>query len=117
MTIPTDRPNLQLEPTTAGLVVHLIDCRSLNEQTTPAIEAQLLTLADEVGAGALLLDLGNIYYASSIALGMLINLRQKLRGGGGRLTVFGVNEEIYDVIDATRLTHLLDIHREAPPTA
>jgi anti-anti-sigma factor len=116
MTTPTERPNLRVECTDAGPVVRLIDCPSLNEQTTPGIEAQLLALAGELGAVTLRLDLSGVRYASSIALGMLINLRQKLRAAGGQLAVFGVQEEIYDVIDATRLTNLLDIHRERPPS-
>jgi anti-anti-sigma factor len=114
MPIPSDRPNVKLEQTEAGVVAHLVHCTALDEQSTPAIEEQLLGLAGELGSGHLLLDLSGIHYASSIALGMMITVRQKLRTAGGRLTLTGVADEIYDVLDATRLTRLLDI-RKAPP--
>jgi anti-sigma B factor antagonist len=112
---PSDRPNLRIEQTDGGTVVHLIGCRSLNEQTTPAVEEQLMSLAAEVGAAHLLVDLGKVQYMSSIALGMLIGLRQKMRGSSGQLTLLGVSPEIFDLFDATRLTRLLNVHRDDKP--
>jgi anti-anti-sigma factor len=60
-------------------------------------------------------DLSNVHYMSSIGLGMLIGLRQKMRAGGGRLTLRGVSDEIYEMFDATKLTRLLDVQRDNPP--
>lgn len=108
----SDRPNLRIEQTDGKTVVHLIGCRSLNEQTTPAVEEQLLALAAEVGAVHLLVDLSKVHYMSSIALGMLIGLRQKMRGPGGQLTLLGVSPEIFELFDATRLTRLLNVQRD-----
>lgn len=116
MPTPSSRPNLKVEQTEPGVLVRLVHCASLDEQTTPSVEEQLLGLAGEVGAGPVQLDLTDVRYASSIALGMLITVRQKLRAAGGKLTLVGVAEEIYDVLDATRLTRLLDIRRDNPPT-
>jgi anti-anti-sigma factor len=114
MPLPPDRGHLKIEQSEAGVVVHLINCRALDELSTPSIEKELLELAHEVGPVHLLLDLDGVHYASSIALGMLVTLRQKLRTSGGRLTLVGVREEIYEVLDATRLTRLLEINRTTP---
>jgi anti-anti-sigma factor len=115
MASASDRPNLKIEPTDAGIVVHLIGCGSLNEQSTPAVEEQLLSLADEMGPAHLLVDLSNVRYMSSIALGMLIGLRQRMRTTNGQLTLRGVNAEIFDLFDATRLTRLLNVQRGDRP--
>jgi anti-sigma B factor antagonist len=112
----SDRPNLKIEQTGAGTMVHLIGCGSLNEQSTPAVEEQLLSLAGEVGATHLLVDLSKVHYMSSIALGMLIGLRQKMRAYSGQLTLLGVSPEIFELFDATRLTRLLNVHRDEKPS-
>jgi anti-anti-sigma factor len=115
MSSASDRPNLNIEQTNGGTVVHLIGCRSLNEQSTPAVEQQLLSLADEVAGGHLLVDLSKVHYMSSIALGMLIGLRQKMRASSGQLTLLGVSPEIFELFDATRLTRLLNVQRDGKP--
>jgi anti-anti-sigma factor len=112
----SDRPNLSIEETEAGTVVQLIGCGSLNEQSTPAVEEQLLSLAAEVGGGALLVDLSKVRYMSSIALGMLIGLRQKMRASHGQLTLLGVSPEIFELFDATRLTRLLNVQQIDKPS-
>jgi anti-sigma B factor antagonist len=112
----SERSNLRIEQTAEGVVVHLVGCGSLNEQTTPPVEVQLLALAAEQGGAHLLVDLSNVHYMSSIGLGMLIGLRHKMRAAGGRLTLRGVSDEIYDMFDATKLTRLLDVQRDNPPS-
>jgi anti-anti-sigma factor len=109
-----ERANLRVEQAAEGVVVHLIGCGSLNEQTTPPVEVQLLELAAEQSAAHLVVDLSKVHYMSSIGLGMLIGLRQKMRAGGGRLTLRGVSNDIYEMFDATKLTRLLDVQRDPP---
>jgi anti-anti-sigma factor len=111
----SERPNLSIEQTDAGTLVRLIGCGSLNEQTTPAVEEQLLALAGELGGAHLLVDLSKVHYMSSIALGMLIGLRQKTRASNGQLTLLGVSPEIFELFDATRLTRLLNVQRDDKP--
>jgi anti-anti-sigma factor len=108
-------PNLKFEQTDTGAVVRLVGCGALNEQTTPDVEAQLFSLAAELGGVHLVVDLAGVHYMSSIALGMLIGLRSKIRMAGGQLSLRGLSEEIYDMFDATRLTRLLDVHRGCAP--
>jgi anti-anti-sigma factor len=115
MPTPLNRANLKIERTETSVLVHLVGCGSLNEQTTPGVEEQLIGLAAELGAVHLVVDLATVHYMSSIGLGMLIGLRQKLRTAGGQLSTRGVREEIYDMFDATRLTRLLDVHRDHEP--
>jgi anti-sigma B factor antagonist len=111
--MPTaDRPNLKLEPTDTGVLVHLVDCGVLNDVTTPAIDTQLQSVADEVGAASVTLDLGGVTYASSSALAMCLGLCHKLRDAGGQLTLCGLCEHVYEVFDVTGLTRVLNVRRK-----
>jgi anti-sigma B factor antagonist len=60
----------------------------------------------------LLLDFGKVEAISSVELGTLITLHKKLRASGGRLTLFNLRAEIYEVFLVTRLQTLLAICRE-----
>ena len=115
MSTRPDRPNLEVEQTEAGVVARLVGSNSLDEQTTHVVSQQVLGLADELGAAALLLDLGGVHYLTSTALGMLVTLHTRLRDAGGHLTLLGVNDDAYEVFHTTRLTGLLDVRRQDSP--
>ena len=61
----------------------------------------------------LLLDFAHVEYLNSSELGTLINLHKKLRASGGRLTLFNLSADVYEVFAVTRLQTLLGICREA----
>ncbi len=69
----------------------------------------------------LLLDFTNVRALGSEELGTLIGLHKKLVAGGGRLTLFNLTAEVYEVLTISRLHTLLGICREegipAAPTA
>jgi anti-sigma B factor antagonist len=96
-----------------GVVVSLIGCATLNEQTTPAVKDQLLQLAAKLGPVQLLLDLGAIRFLGSTGLGALLALHKQLKAAGGHLIITGVNEEVYEVFEATLLNRVLDVRKEA----
>lgn len=111
---PPDSRHIRLEQTDAGFLARLIDCHSLDEQTTGAIETELSALAEQLGAAPLILDLSGIGFISSTGLGMLIRLNRQLKASGGHLTVVGVSDVVYEVIEVTGLNHLLDVRRDRP---
>jgi anti-anti-sigma factor len=116
MPVPPDR-HVRLETTDTGLTAQLIDCRLLDEQSTPAIEAELFGLTEQLGAGTLFLDLAGLDFMSSVGLGMLIGLHRCLKASGGHLVVLGVSADIYELIEVTGLTRLLDVRRNKPSDA
>jgi anti-anti-sigma factor len=59
----------------------------------------------------LLLDFTNIERITSVELGTLIQLHKRLAAGGGRLTLFNLRTEVYEVFTATRLHTVLGICR------
>jgi anti-anti-sigma factor len=60
----------------------------------------------------LLLDFTNVQYLTSVELGTLIGLHKRMQASGGRLTLFNLNAEIYEVFTVSRLQTLLGICRE-----
>jgi anti-anti-sigma factor len=65
-----------------------------------------------VGEGHLLLDFTNVAHISSEGLGALVSLHKRVRIAGGRLTLFNLSPQIYEVFEVTHLHALLGICRE-----
>jgi anti-anti-sigma factor len=65
-----------------------------------------------LGGGHLLLDFGNVAYVNSLELGTLVGLHNRMRAAGGRLTLFNLSDQVYEVFTTTRLQALLGICRE-----
>jgi anti-sigma B factor antagonist len=75
------------------------------------IATELGDLADRLGESHLLLDFTNVEYISSAELGTLIGLHKKVKASGGRLTLFNLNVDVFEVFAITRLEKLLEICR------
>lgn len=75
------------------------------------IASELEGHTEEMEECHLLLDFTNVEYLTSVELGTLVGLHKKMRGLGGRLTLFNLNPDIYEVFTVTRLQTLLGICR------
>jgi anti-anti-sigma factor len=66
----------------------------------------------------LLLDLGAVRLPSAAGLGRLVTLNQELNSQGGRLMLWNVPAPVYEVLQVTRLTEVLDVRpADAPPAS
>lgn len=63
----------------------------------------------------LLLDFTHVEYLTSVELGTLIGLHKRVKDSGGRLTLFNLNAQVYEVFTVTHLQTLLGICREDVP--
>src|SRR5437588_8089939 len=97
MPSPSDRPNLLVQHKEGGVVVRLIDCDTLNDQSIPRVKDQLTGLIKEEGAVKLLLDLGGVRFMTSDGLGLLVGLHTKVRAAGGHLSLCGVNDALREL--------------------
>jgi anti-sigma B factor antagonist len=75
------------------------------------IAAELEGLTDGLGDGHLLLDFTNVEYITSAELGTLIGLHKRVKAEGGRLTLFNLNPQVFEVFTVTRLETLLVVCR------
>jgi len=76
------------------------------------IATELEGRTDGLGECHLLLDFTNVEYISSVELGTLISLHKRLVALGGRLTLFNLNDQVYEVFTVCRLHTFLTICRE-----
>src|SRR5688572_24950836 len=80
-----------------GIHVRVTGCDSLNEHNVETITNQLNDLVDERRPQIMRLDLSDIGFLTSTALGKLVGLNKKLRGGGGRLTLVNPTETVQEI--------------------
>ena len=73
------------------------------------MEGELEGLTDEPRGCHLLLDFSKVEYLNSDDLVVLINLHKRMQRLGGRLTLFNLNAQVYEVFTVTRLHTLLTI--------
>ncbi|HJT78696.1 MAG TPA: STAS domain-containing protein [Gemmataceae bacterium] len=108
MSLPPERPLLHVER--AGLITRVkVAARELRESNVQAVGEGLLGLAAELSPPRLLLDLGEVTYLTSTALGQLVALHKRVRAADGELVVANVTAAVYEVFRVTRLHQLLDI--------
>src|SRR5579871_6825487 len=75
---------------------------------------ELIGCTEGLAGCHLLLDFTNVDALGSEELGTLIGLHKKLAACGGRLTLFNLAAQVYEVLVVTRLHTLLGICREEP---
>ena len=81
----------------------------LDEQNTQTMGAQLLALVERLQAGWLLLDMKNVTYLTSTALGLFLRVRRELHARGRRLTLCHLGPQLHEVFKVTNLHNLFDI--------
>ncbi len=57
----------------------------------------------------LVLDLADVHYMASAALGRLVGLKKRVASVGGRFTIRHVDHELMEVFRITRLVHVFDL--------
>ena len=71
----------------------------------------LIDRASEKRGVQLVLDLGDVQYLSSTALGKLIKLKKKVMGVRGRLRIENLHSDLREVFRITRFDQVFDIGR------
>jgi len=66
-------------------------------------------LYDLEGSGRLLLDLGNVRFLSSNALGILVNFKKKLDAVGGNLRLCCLAPDLLELLLITKLDRLFEV--------
>lgn len=90
-------------------VVEFSNNKILDEANIADIGAQLATLVDETTDPKLLLDFANVDHLSSAALGMLINVNNRIKGKNGMLRLANIKPQIFEVFVITKLNKLFKI--------
>ena len=90
-------------------IVEFTNNKILDEANIAEIGATINTMIDERNNPKLLLDFGNVDHLSSAALGMLINVNNRIRQKNGQLRLAAIKPQIYEVFVITKLNKLFQI--------
>ena len=104
------RARLEVEDVGKVTIVKFVEERIRDEVQIREIGKQLFELVDgsgdEPGRKILLLNLGNVKYLSSAALGPLLTLNKKLSKAGGILVLCEIDDQLYEVFGFSNLEKL-----------
>ncbi len=104
------RPLLRVEDFGEVTLVRVL-VKELGEEEIQAIGGELSAIADGLDHGQLTLDLGQVRFLTSTALGTFMALHRRLGDRGGQLVLANVTDIVYEVFEVTCLNHVLDIRR------
>ncbi len=84
--------------------------RTLNDISTRALVNDVYTAAGQYPKKPIVLDLGRVRFAPSVALGSLVQLSKSFQIDGRRVVLVSVDQRLRDSIRVTRLDKVLEIH-------
>jgi anti-sigma B factor antagonist len=90
-------------------VVEFTNNKILDEANIAEIGQTLNAMIDERENPKLLLDFSNVDHLSSAALGMLINVNNRIRQKNGQLRLAAIKPQIFEVFVITKLNKLFRI--------
>jgi anti-sigma B factor antagonist len=90
-------------------IVEFTNNKILDEANIAEIGATLNALIDENENPRLLLDFANVDHLSSAALGMLINVNNRVKQRNGQLRLANIKPQIFEVFVITKLNKLFKI--------
>ncbi|CAN5878426.1 hypothetical protein BH23PLA1_BH23PLA1_16900 [soil metagenome] len=94
-----------------GVLVVTVPLGELDDETTVGpLRHNLHTLLDHPVPRKVVLDLENLHYLSSRAVGVILAYFQRLERAGGTLRVACVSPKILPVLDQMRLPKLIDLY-------
>ena len=110
MVTPISAPSLKVSyPHPDHSILRFTGCDTFDEHNAPAVGKQLSLLPDALTGGHVVLDLGDIRYVTSTALGTIIAFNRRIRSAGGRLALANVGALLLEILTVTRLDQLLEI--------
>jgi len=84
--------------------------RSLDDSAVHEVMDDVLTAAAERAGLPVVLDMSQVRFAPSVALGLLVKLSKSFKLDGRRLALIGVHPNVLGSIRVTNLHTVLEIH-------
>ena len=84
-------------------VVDFVESKILDEANISEIGQQLTGLVESKDRPKILIDFRNVDHLSSAALGMLININNRVRQKNGQLRLANIKPQIFEVFVITKL--------------
>ncbi len=107
--MPESNPPVSVTQQKDIRIVEFTNNKILDEGNIAEIGQTLNTLIDERGNPRVLLDFANVDHLSSAALGMLINVNNRIKQKNGMLRLTNIKPQIFEVFVITKLNKLFRI--------
>lgn len=107
-----DTPNfrhLQVTDTGDVCVVELLSEKLASQSDVDAVVGELFQLVESHPARNVLLDFSAVKMVTSLMLGRLLRLNEKVTNGGGKLALCNLDGTVHRVFALTKLTKVFDI--------
>ena len=102
-------PVFQVADGAGADVIEFVHDANLDANTTENVRTGLFDLVENDQRPGFVIDLTNVAFMSSQALGMLVTLRLKAARTGKQLVLCGVHEPLTEIITLTQLDKLYEI--------
>lgn len=90
-------------------LVATVQRAALDERSATSLEQEVSTVAGQNPGLPVVLDLGRVTFAPSVALGALVRLRNGFRFESRRLILVNVTKAVRDTLAVTRLDRVLEL--------
>jgi anti-anti-sigma factor len=89
----------------------LMPAGRLDTAAAPGFERELIA-ATASGCDRLLIDLANLVYVSSAGLRIFLVAAKRLRAGGGRIALCGLQPQVAEVFDISGFAAILPVYAD-----
>ncbi len=90
-------------------IVNFVESKILDEANITEIGQNLISIVEAKDRPKILLDFSNVDHLSSAALGMLINVNNRVKQHNGQLRLANIKPQIMEVFEITKLNKLFKI--------
>jgi anti-anti-sigma factor len=91
-----------------GVAVGRVYCNVIGQREAPIIQAECAEVSKAAEA-RVALDFSGVTMMGSLALGTLVTISRTCKAAGGGLALFGLNDNLTEVLKMSRLDKLLPI--------
>lgn len=94
--------------------IHLIELKlpdTLDFSEFDSLNEGLLEVVSAAAAGTWVMDLTGSHYMGSAVLGLMVNIRQRIKKARGKLILCGMSDELKAIFHACSLERLFTISR------
>ena len=105
----SEEPLVEVE-VQSGATIVTIQLRRLDHASTAKLKGQISAAAAAHPGLPVVVDMSQLEFVPSVALGALVELNKVLRQGGQRLALAAMNRQIRSTFAVSRLDKLIDVH-------
>jgi anti-anti-sigma factor len=103
---------VKFQATPQGNVVELRLPESLDSVEFDQLNASMLKLLEGRGKQKWIIDLAAVSYMGSAMLGLLVNVRQQVKAGGGQLLLCGLSKPLLNIFRTCCMERLFTIVKD-----